>query len=312
MRPVVSETPLVSVVMAVYDGAQFIAEAIASVLAQSHGRLELIVVDDGSRDATAAIVRGLMADDRRVRLIERAHQGHAAALNAGVQAAAGEFIARIDHDDRWRGDKLSRQLAFMRQAGVDVCGSWARRFGAETGVIRFACSHEAIRYEALFTSPILDSATVFRADLLRAHPYPAEAFVRQELLQCVQLVDKARFANLPRYLCDYRAHPAQKTRRFAPMIRHRQQALGSRHFRTLFPHASGEDVALFERLLDSGARPLNAEELGAAARLFVRYLTSAHAEVALRMKRRWRWLCRSSAAPRRMREAILRETIAAL
>ena len=290
--PRASGIPLVSVVMAVYNGADFIAESITSVLAQTHERLDLIIVDDGSDDATVSIAEHWMKTDKRVRVVTRPHLGHAAALNAGIAVADGSFIARIDHDDLWHQRKLEIQLAFMQQHEVDVCGSWVRRFGTTAGVIRFPKSHEAIRYETLFTCAILDSATLFRGDVLRAHPYPQEAIVRQELIQCVRLLPTYSFANLPRYLCDYRAHPAQKTRRFAPMIEYRGASLSRAHFVAMFPKASTDDVADFVRIRRAGVDPLDRAELAASGRIFARYLHPGHEEAKLHMRRRWWRLCR--------------------
>jgi glycosyltransferase involved in cell wall biosynthesis len=302
--------PFVSVVMAVYNGADFIAESIASVLAQTHNRLNLIIVDDGSTDATLSIAEHWMKADRRVRVLARPHLGHAQALNAGVAVADGAVIARIDHDDLWHSRKLEIQLAFLQRHCVDVCGSWVRRFGTARGVIRFARSHEAMRYEALFTSPILDSASLFRGDVLRAHPYPSEAIVRQELIQCVRLFPDFRFANVPRYLCAYRAHPGQKTRRFAAMIRYRQNALSAQHFRNMFPRASNDDVVAFMRARDTDAAPLNRAELSAAGEIFARYLRPDHDEARERMRQRWRRLCRFGCLRGTTKADIFRHTLA--
>jgi glycosyltransferase involved in cell wall biosynthesis len=310
--PAASGVPLVSVVMAVYNGVDFIAESIASVLAQTHERLDLIVVDDGSNDATVSIAEQWMKTDKRIRVVERPHLGHAAALNAGVAVADGLFIARIDHDDLWHKRKLEIQLAFVQQHAVDVCGSWVRRFGTAKGVIRFPQSHEAIRYETLFTCPILDSATLFRGDVLRAHPYPPEAIVRQELTQCVRLLPDFRFANLPRYLCDYRAHPVQKTKRFAAMIQYRQTSLSKQHFLTVYPDASADDIATFIRICAASAAPLDRTELAAAGRFFVRYLHPDHEEAKQRMRRRWQRLCRFGCLQGVEKMDILSETLSHL
>lgn len=104
-------TPLVSCVIPVFNGARFVGEAIASALAQSHQPVEVIVVDDGSTDGTAAVVRefGLSAH-----YIHQANAGPPAARNAGMLVARGEFIAFLDADDRWHPEKLARQLAFFR------------------------------------------------------------------------------------------------------------------------------------------------------------------------------------------------------
>jgi glycosyltransferase involved in cell wall biosynthesis len=275
--------------MAAYNGAAYIDEAVASVLAQTHAALDLIVVDDGSTDGTAAAVEGWARRDPRVRLLRRDHLGHALALNAGIAVADGAFIARIDHDDVWRPEKLGLQLDWMARHGVDVCGAWVRRIGEASGTIRFAQGHAAIRAETLFTCPILDSATVFRGDVLRAHPYPAEAFVRQELTQCLRLLPGHRFANLPRVLCDYRFHAGQKTRRFAAMVRYRHAQLRRQAFADQFPGAPAEDVAAFADLTMAGTA-MNLSQLRAASRLFLGYLRFDDKETRLRMRRRWRQL----------------------
>src|SRR4051812_48533623 len=112
--------PLVSVVMAVHNGSDLIGETIASVLAQSHEALELLVVDDGSTDATRAIVAIWAHRDSRVKMLPRSRAGQALALNHGIAAAQGVHIARIDHDDLWHRDRLKAQLAWMEREGVDV------------------------------------------------------------------------------------------------------------------------------------------------------------------------------------------------
>lgn len=116
---------LVSVVMPTYNRAHMIAAAARSVLEQTHGRLELIVVDDGSTDATEETVRGL--GDARIRYIRLdGNRGAAAARNAGIREAGGEYIAFLDSDDEWYGDKLEKQTAKMaslpEEYGVVYCG----------------------------------------------------------------------------------------------------------------------------------------------------------------------------------------------
>jgi glycosyltransferase involved in cell wall biosynthesis len=284
----VAAPPLVSVVMAVHNGADLIGESISSVLAQSHQAFELLVVDDGSTDATAGFVAEWARRDRRVKLLPRSHAGQALALNEGIAAAQGLFIARIDHDDLWHKDRLKAQLAWRKPEGLDVCGSWVRRIGEGRGVIRFPRRHEAIRHEALFTCPILDSASLFRGDVLRENLYPESAIVRTEMVQLVRLLPRYRFGNMPRILAHYRMHRAQKTNRLAGLAAYRQRQLQEQLFSTLFPEADAPERATFA--LVAGNDPLGREELLAIADLFVRRLRSPDAEARQRVLLHWRRL----------------------
>lgn len=103
--------PLVSVIMPVYNGAMFLREAIESALAQDYGAIELIAIDDGSTDSTAEILGGY---GDRVRYVRQENRGAAAARNAGIRAAHGEYFAFLDADDVWSSQKLRRQVAYLR------------------------------------------------------------------------------------------------------------------------------------------------------------------------------------------------------
>lgn len=111
---------LVSVVVPAHDCAGTIDETLRSVRAQTHRRLEIIVVDDGSKDGSAAVVEAHAAVDERVRLIRQANAGVAAARNTGLNAARGELVAPIDADDLWRPRKLERQLQAMAAGGERI------------------------------------------------------------------------------------------------------------------------------------------------------------------------------------------------
>jgi glycosyltransferase involved in cell wall biosynthesis len=102
--------PLISVVMPLFDGARHVSEAIECVLAQSYGSLELVVVDDGSTDDSAAIVGRYTPP---VQLLTQAHEGCGSARNRGAGAARGAYLAFCDADDRFPSDRLDRQFAAL-------------------------------------------------------------------------------------------------------------------------------------------------------------------------------------------------------
>jgi glycosyltransferase involved in cell wall biosynthesis len=102
----------VSVVIPVYNGERFIAEAIGSVRRQDYSRLEIIVVDDGSTDGTLASAKKLGKD---IRFVSQSNRGPAASRNRGIEMAKGEVIAFLDADDYWPANKLKIQLARLKK-----------------------------------------------------------------------------------------------------------------------------------------------------------------------------------------------------
>jgi glycosyltransferase involved in cell wall biosynthesis len=108
----------VSVVIPVRDGAAYLSEAIDSVFAQTHAPDEVVVVDDGSVDATPEVIARYGS---RVTAIAQPRLGNASASNRGVEASSGEFIAFLDADDLWLPEKLALQLEILgRDEDIDV------------------------------------------------------------------------------------------------------------------------------------------------------------------------------------------------
>lgn len=120
-----ASAPLVSGIIPAYNAEKFLSETIASALAQTHPLAELIVVDDGSSDRTAEVAAAFP----NTRVIRRPNGGQGAARNTGIQAAAGEWIAFLDHDDAWHPRKTELQL---RCAAPDVGVIHGGRFDSIT------------------------------------------------------------------------------------------------------------------------------------------------------------------------------------
>ena len=113
--------PEVSVVIPAYNAAAFLEEAVASVLDQTFGDFEVLVVDDGSTDGTEALARRF---GRPVRCLRQENKGVAAARNRGIQAAGGRRVAFLDADDSWFAEKLERQIEALEQSPrAGVCYS---------------------------------------------------------------------------------------------------------------------------------------------------------------------------------------------
>lgn len=203
-------TRLVSCIIPVYNGERFVGEAIASVLAQSHQPVEVIVVDDGSTDATADVVRAFGSS---VQYIPQPNAGPPAARNVGIRAARGEFIGFLDADDRWLPDKVARQLArFDAEPELGCCLTLVRLFWDD------ANSAEEMAYRAkgqievetqqqssmLVRRAVFDSVGLFDPDL--PHAALVEWFERAQ-------VHGMRTGRVSEVVAERRMHDANFSRR---------------------------------------------------------------------------------------------------
>lgn len=119
MKPFkITVSPLVSVVIPAYNCAQFLEQTVQSVLDQTYGHFELLIVNDGSTDSTSEIAKKFQDD--RIQILERVHSGVAAASNAGILASRGRFVAALGSDDLWLPTKLEEQVrTFQENPNVD-------------------------------------------------------------------------------------------------------------------------------------------------------------------------------------------------
>lgn len=115
-----SHFPLVSVLIPAYNAEAFIGQTLDSVISQTYSSIEVLVVDDGSKDQTAEIVKSIAHQDHRVILLQQQNAGVAAARNLGIQKSRGEYIAPIDADDIWYPQKLEKQVQCLLQADSSV------------------------------------------------------------------------------------------------------------------------------------------------------------------------------------------------
>lgn len=151
---------LVSIVMPAYNAESTIRQSMRSALAQSHADIELIVVDDRSADSTRSIITAIAeADARVVPILLDANGGVAAARNAGIEAARGEYIAFLDSDDLWRRTKLQVQLAAMRESGARIAYSCYTRIDAAGRQLSIVNPPPVVDYSAMLKSNRIGNLT---------------------------------------------------------------------------------------------------------------------------------------------------------
>ena len=158
----------VSVIMPAYNADGFIAQAIESIISQTRSDWELIIVDDCSKDRTAAITCSYVQKDPRIVFLQhQQNQGVAAARNSALEVAQGDYIAFLDSDDYWLSNKLEKQLAFMVDRGALICCSNYRRMdekGNELGVVE---PPQSFHYKDLLKSNFIGNLTgVYNAKIL--------------------------------------------------------------------------------------------------------------------------------------------------
>jgi glycosyltransferase involved in cell wall biosynthesis len=225
---------LVSIVMAAYNAGDTIAEAVASVVAQTHGEWELIVVDDGSTDDTIANASSI--GDRRIRILPGEHVGVLGQVrNRGLEAARGDAIALLDADDVWLPEKLERQVEVLRtRDAVGVVYTAAAMLIAGVRV-RTATPPQGQTFARLLENNfIFSSSVLLRRSLVDRHgafdPDPALGGSPDYELW-LRLAPRTEFAFVDQALLLYRVHGGQMSSAERAMHRSALEALERAHAR---------------------------------------------------------------------------------
>lgn len=200
----------VSVVMPVYNKGPFLREAIDSILGQSYTALELICVDDKSTDNSLDILRSI--SDPRLRIVEQTvNGGPGIAANAGLDAARGEYVVRMDADDISVRDRIAHQVEFMdRQPELIASGGQLSLFGTEREKWTYPLNSAACAAQLLFGVPVAQPASILRRSVLHTHGLrydPAWPRIGEDWLFWLRLAPFGPMANLPQVLVHYRRGP---------------------------------------------------------------------------------------------------------
>jgi glycosyltransferase involved in cell wall biosynthesis len=203
--------PLVSVVIAVYNGEDFVADAVKSILSDEMSSLELIVVDDGSTDGSAKVISEIR-DNRLVLLKNDGNKGVSFSFNKAIKESSGKYIAFLGADDISLPHRLKTQYEFMEShTDIDICGSWAEVFGDLSAIMSPPVNDAEIRTQVLFHCPMAHPTVMLRRSLLMN-----EGLFFDENLSCAvdydlwaRAVGVAKFHNIPEMLVRYRTHSKQ-------------------------------------------------------------------------------------------------------
>lgn len=209
-------SPRVSVLLPVRDGSAFLTIAVKSILAQTVSDLELVIIDDGSQDATPTILEGLAAADPRIRVLRQSPLGVAAALNAGLKESRAPFVARMDADDIAAPERLATQLeALTARPDVVALGSACRVIdddGKLVGYRQPPIQPDQIRRILQSGNCMIHPTMMMRRDpVLRAGGYRVAFRFCEDFDLWIRLSERYDLLNLPENLLDYREHHRQVT-----------------------------------------------------------------------------------------------------
>ena len=200
----------ITVLMPVFNASLHLVQAVKSILDQTYYDLELLVIDDGSTDSSAEILRTFKDD--RIRIVRTPNnQGIVAALNLGLGLAKGDFIARMDADDIAEPDRLYNQIDFAKHnPEIGIIGTDFIPFGigAAASWIRWY-EHADIKIALLFENPICHPTVLLRRSVLQNFVYPNDVPHAEEYALWTHLSFCTQFANLRQPLLRYRSHPGQ-------------------------------------------------------------------------------------------------------
>jgi glycosyltransferase involved in cell wall biosynthesis len=212
------DSPIVSVLLPVFNGDKYLGAAIESILSQSFSDFEVVVVDDGSEDNSYAVAKSY--NDSRVSILRQKNRGLAAALNSGLAAARGKYIARQDQDDVSLPERFALQMQYLeRHPSCALLGTAAQIFEGDKPTERFHrhptdCAR--LRFELLFNNPFVHSSVMFRKDAaLSLGGYSTDPARQppEDYELWSKLARKWEVRNLPDVLVHYRETPGSMSRK---------------------------------------------------------------------------------------------------
>jgi glycosyltransferase involved in cell wall biosynthesis len=213
--------PSISVIMPIYNGEKYLKEAIESILTQSFKDFEFIIINDGSTDGTENIIKAF-SDPRIVYIDNGGNLGLATSLNAGIEAARGAYIARMDADDVSLPGRFEKQFSYLEsKPHIGIVGSSIILIdgsGKKVALHKRPGAHVGIKFSSLFSSPMYHPTVMGRGEIFKRHHY-SETFSNSEdyeLWSRLLFKTEVKFSNLANPVLKYRVYPQSFTQTLNP------------------------------------------------------------------------------------------------
>ncbi len=200
--------PEVSVIMPVYNGEQYLEQAIESILNQTFENFEFIIIDDNSTDHTPSILTNYSAMDQRITIVKNTSSlGITKSLNLGVKLAVGDYVARMDADDVSLKKRLSKQLDFLKKSPeIVLCGTRVLTVKADYGKKYIWKTPEDIKAALFFMNAIIHPSVMIKREILIKYFYDESYNVAQDYDLWCRISNDFQVANIDEALLEYRWH----------------------------------------------------------------------------------------------------------
>jgi glycosyltransferase involved in cell wall biosynthesis len=204
----------ITVLMPCYNAAEYIEDAVRSVLDQTLRDFEFLIINDGSTDNTVELIRSF--NDKRIVLLEQEQQGVAAALNNGLKHASAAYIARFDADDICFADRLEKQYNFMLSNPEFIVVGSGADYIDDTGNFIFTHipqfnTNEEIQNLTYNLCPFIHASVMYKKDIVASFGYNINAHSFEDHLLWLQLKQKGKMYNMPEPLLSVRLNPGSLT-----------------------------------------------------------------------------------------------------
>jgi glycosyltransferase involved in cell wall biosynthesis len=209
----VGDVPL-TVLLPVYNGGAYLGKTIESILSQSYGDYELLILDDGSGDETPNVLQRYSQRDPRIRLLQHPNRGVGYTLNRGINEARGRLLAEIGADDLALPGRLQKQVDFLESNPDHVLvGGYLRiidPLDRPIGLRTYPTSDAKLRERMLLYNPFASPSLMYRrVDALAVAGYTSRFSTSEDYDFLLRLARRGKVANLPEALTAYRLHPGQ-------------------------------------------------------------------------------------------------------
>ncbi|TAF63060.1 MAG: glycosyltransferase family 2 protein [Cytophagales bacterium] len=244
-------SPMISVIMPVFNAESYLKEAIESILNQTFSDFEFLIFNDGSKDKSAEIVQSYAQKDSRIIFYNyQENTGYLKHLNEGIELAKGKYIARMDADDISLPQRFQEQVDFMeKNQEIGICGTWFEVFDNNTRKTIQVTKHNAddfgIKISLLYYCSLGHPTILAKASLLKNNPYDQYFYPAEDYELWSRLVPITKFHNIPKVLLLYRWHDTNISKEKENIQTEKTTQIKEKQFRRL----GLNDKEDFEKLL---------------------------------------------------------------